>query len=489
MPRRRTENRQARPAVDTDPYTLLEFGDEPDACCPAQPALEADPYTLCCSIMESVADGILAIDLDHNITAFNPAASGITGVPRDQAIGRKFFDVLHPDIPEEECPVCRAMATGDTIAGRRVTIINSAGDEVTLNVSAAPLRDQRGKIVGGVQALRDMSAVERLRKELTQSYTYQDIVGKNVRMRQLFKILPAIAESESTVLIEGESGTGKELFARAVHDLSPRQSGPYIVVNCGALPETLLESELFGYKKGAFTDAKHDKPGKFELARRGSIFLDEVESVTRAVQVKLLRVIQEREFEPLGGTKPVKADVRIIAASNRPLRDLVAQGRFRDDLFYRLNVVTLELPPLRERRDDIPLLTECFVSQFNVAKGKEIAGVSPAALRVLTEYDFPGNVRELQNVIEHAFVLCEGGLIDLQHLARSVIGDSPGMSADHTETDRGGQASPKPFALAEADVIRAALAQHNGHRGRTASELGISLTTLWRKMKRYGISV
>jgi PAS domain S-box-containing protein len=443
----------------------------------------------CCSIMESVADGILAIDLDHNIIAINPAASALTGVPRQQAIGRKFFDVLHPDVPEEDCPVCRAIATGETIAGRRVKIINAAGDEVALNVNAAPLRDKTGNIVGGVQALRDMSAVERLRKELTDSYTYQDIVGKNARMRQLFKILPAIAESESTVLIEGQSGTGKELFARAVHDLSPRQSGPYIVVNCGALPETLLESELFGYKKGAFTDAKKDKPGKFQLAQRGSIFLDEVESVTRPVQVKLLRVIQEREFEPLGGTRPVKADVRIIAASNQSLRDLVAQGRFRDDLFYRLNVVTLELPPLRERRDDIPLLAERFVSQFNAARGKEIAGVSPATLRVLTEYDFPGNVRELQNIIEQAFVLCEDGLIDLQHLSRSVLGDSPGMNIDHTEIGQGDKDGPKLLALAEADVIRAALAHNNGHRARTAAELGISSTTLWRKMKRYGISV
>jgi PAS domain S-box-containing protein len=453
-----------------------------------QEAPEIDASALCCSIMESVADGILAIDLDHRITAFNPAASALTGMPREQAIGRKFFDVLHPDVPEEDCPVCRAIAVGDTVVGRRITIINAAGDEVVLNVSAAPLRDKSGKIVGGVQALRDVSAVERLRRELTESYTYQDIVGKNARMRQLFKILPAIAESESTVLIEGESGTGKELFARAVHDLSPRQSGPYIVVNCGALPETLLESELFGYKKGAFTDAKRDKPGKFELARRGSIFLDEVESVTRAVQVKLLRVIQEREFEPLGGTRPTKTDVRIIAAGNQSLRDLVAQGRFRDDLFYRLNVVTLELPPLRERRDDIPLLVERFVSQFNAAKGKEIGGVSPAALRVLTEYDFPGNVRELQNIIERAFVLCEGGLIDVRHLTRSVIGDSPGMGIDHAEAAQEDEARRKPFALAEADVIRSALAHNNGHRARTASELGISHTTLWRKIKRHGIS-
>lgn len=455
----------------------------------AQQAHGVDARALCCSIMESVADGVLAIDLDHNITAFNPAASAITGVPQEQAIGRKFFDVLHPDVPEEDCPACRAIATGKAAAGRRITIVNAAGDEVVVNVSAAPLRDKRGKIVGGVQSVRDMSAVERLRRELTESYTYQDIVGKNARMRQLFKVLPAIAESESTVLIEGESGTGKELFARAVHHLSPRQNGPYIVVNCGALPETLLESELFGYKKGAFTDAKRDKPGKLDLAQRGSIFLDEIESVTRAVQAKLLRVIQEKEFEPLGGTRRVKADVRIIAASNQLLRDLVAQGRFRDDLFYRLNVVTLELPPLRERRDDIPLLVERFISQFNAAKGKQIAGISPAALRVLTEYNFPGNVRELQNVIERAFVLCEGGLIDLRHIARSVIGGSPVMNADHPEPLGKDKVVHKPLALAETDVIRAALAHNNGRRARTASELGISPTTLWRKMKRYGISV
>ena len=453
-----------------------------------QPALDADPGALCCSIMESVADGILAVDLDHNITAFNPAASTITGLPREQAIGRKFFDVLSPDIPEEECPVWRAMATGDVIPGRRVTIINAAGDEVALSVSAAPLRDETGNTVGGVQALRDMSAVERLRRELTESYTYQDIVGKSARMRQLFAILPAIAESESTVLIEGESGTGKELFARAVHDLSPRQGRPYIVLNCSTLPETLLESELFGHKKGAFTDAKWDKPGKFQLAQGGSIFLDEVESVTRAVQVKLLRVIQEKEFQPVGGTSPIKADVRIIAASNQPLRDLVAQGRFRDDLFYRLNVVTLELPPLRERRDDIPRLTECFVSRFNAAKGKEITGLAPAAMRVLTEYDFPGNVRELQNVIERAFVLCAGGLIDVQHFPRPIIDASPGPDADYGEPDRKGDGSPKPLALAEADAIRTALSHNHGHRARTASELGISTATLWRKTKRYGIS-
>jgi PAS domain S-box-containing protein len=443
---------------------------------------------LCHSIMESVADGVLAIDVDHNITAFNPAAATITGVRRDEAIGRKCFDVLRAEVCDEGCPAREAMRTKATVTNRRVTLLNAEGKEIVVSISAAPLRDGDGNVVGGVETFRDLSALEWLRKELAQSYTYHDIVGKSARMRQLFRILPAIGESESTVLIEGESGTGKELFARAVHDLSPRQEGPYVVVNCGALPDTLLESELFGYKKGAFTDAKKDKPGKFELAKGGSIFLDEVETLTPAVQVKLLRVIQEREFEPLGGTRPVKANVRIIAASNRLLRNLVGTGKFRDDLYYRLNVVTLDLPPLRERRDDIPLLVDHFMSHFNAAKGREIAGVSPPVMRALMAYDFPGNVRELQNIIEHAFVLCDSRLIDLQHVPRAVA-DALGATLTTPARESNGTASSRtPLRDAEADAIRAALARNSGHRKGTASELGISQSTLWRKMKRYGIS-
>jgi PAS domain S-box-containing protein len=442
---------------------------------------------LCQSIMESVADGVLAIDSDRNITAFNPAAAAITGVPCDQAIGRKCFDVLRGDGCDEACPAREAMATGATVTGRRVTILNADGKETIVSISAAPLRNSDGHVVGWVETFRDLSALEGLRKELAQSYTYGDIVGKSTRMRQLFRILPPIAESESTVLIEGESGTGKELFARAVHDLSPRQEGPYVVVNCGALPETLLESELFGYKRGAFTDAKKDKPGKFELAKGGSIFLDEVETLTSAVQVKLLRVIQEREFEPLGGTKPVKANVRIIAASNRQLRDLVATGRFRDDLYYRLNVVTLDLPPLRDRRDDIPLLVDHFVRHFNFAKGKEIAGVSPSVMRALMAYDFPGNVRELQNIIEHAFVLCDGSLIEWHHVPRAVADQGQDPHLDVPPEPRRQASGRTLLEDAEAAAIRAALARNRGHRTRTASELGVSPSTLWRKMKRYSI--
>lgn len=441
------------------------------------------------SIMESVAEGIMAVDVDRNITAFNPAAEAITGIPRDEAIGRKCFDVLRADACEDRCPVLEAMATRDIVANRRVTILNSGGNEVPLSVSAAPLRSGAEGVVGAVETFRDLSGVEKLRKELTDSYTYHDIVGKSAPMRRLFKILPPVAESESTVLLEGESGTGKELFARAIHDLSPRRDHPYIIVNCGALPETLLESELFGYKKGAFTDAKKDKPGRFELAEGGTIFLDEVETLSLATQAKLLRVIEQRTFEPLGGVTPVNADVRIIAATNRPLRDLVGEGKFRDDLYYRLNVVTLELPPLRERRDDVPLLIDHFVEYFNIMKGKDIAGVSSVVADAILRYAFPGNVRELQNIIEHGFVLCEGGRIELRHLPRFVTGDSIGGRAGGATVEQAPASGSTALAEAEAHAIRTALASHANHRKRTALELGISPTTLWRKMKRYGITI
>jgi len=325
-----------------------------------------------------------------------------------------------------------------------------------------------------------------LRRELGYDEALERIIGTSTAVKNMKKLIKQIASTDATVLIEGESGTGKELFARAVHDLSPREQGPYVVVNCGALPDTLLESELFGYKKGAFTDAKRDKPGKFDLANGGTIFLDDVEALTPAVQVKLLRVIQEREFEPLGGSKPVKADVRIIAASNRPLRGMVSTGRFRDDLFYRLNVVTLELPPLRERQDDIPLLVDYFVGFFNDAKGKMIAGVAPAAMRALMSYAFPGNVRELQNVIEHAFVLCDGGLIEYDHLPR-ILAQVEGDPVDQGETDDAGDTLSRQLGEAEAVTIRTALARNQGRRDHTARELGISPTTLWRRMKRHGI--
>ncbi|NQT85790.1 sigma 54-interacting transcriptional regulator, partial [bacterium] len=299
------------------------------------------------------------------------------------------------------------------------------------------------------------------------------------RIQEIFNILPDIAESDSTVLIEGPSGSGKELFARAIHNLSARRDGPLVVVNCGALPDTLLESELFGYMAGAFTGAKADKPGRIALAEGGTLFLDEVGDTTPALQVRLLRALQEREYEPLGATAPVQADVRVIAATNKPLAELVGQGDFRQDLFFRLNVLKIELPPLAHRREDIPLLAEHFLEHLSRTRGKPLPRISDEVLGLLLRYDYPGNVRELENIIEHAFVLCREPEIQPGCLPRDFL----------EAAARGPALGARRGSVEEAEVrlIREALARHEGHRGKTAAELGIDKSTLWRKMKRYGI--
>jgi len=351
---------------------------------------------------------------------------------------------------------------------------------VPVSISTAILKDKDGNVIGGVETFRDLSEVKELRKELKEKHSFEDIVSKNSRMLELFNILPDVAESESTVLIEGESGTGKELFAKAIHNLSPRRNGPMITVNCGALPENLLEAELFGYKAGAFTDARKDKPGRFEIAAGGTIFLDEIGELSPAMQVKLLRVLQERTFEPLGGTESVKADVRVIAATNQNLDELVKKGRFRQDLFYRINVVRLKLPPLRERKEDIPLLVDHFIEKFNRLKGKGIRTVSPDVMVALMNHNFPGNVRELENIIEHAFVLCQGDTIRINHLP------------DYLRPKQGAEkmiSTARNLEEVEARYIEEVLRRNNYNRSAAARELGIHKTTLWRKVKKLGIKL
>jgi transcriptional regulator with PAS, ATPase and Fis domain len=321
-----------------------------------------------------------------------------------------------------------------------------------------------------------------MRKEIKKQYSYSDIISKNHEIQKLFNILPDIAESDSTVLIQGPSGSGKELFARAIHNQSNRRKGPYVAVNCGALPDTLLESELFGYLKGAFTDAKKDKPGRFALAKNGTLFLDEIGDLSAALQVKLLRVLQEGEYEPLGATKPVKADVRIIAATNSDLAQLLSQGRIREDFYYRINVVKVNLPPLTKRREDIPLLAEHFISKFNMKKNRGIAGVSHEVMEFFMNYDFPGNIRELENIIEHGFVLCRGTVITINHLPQELRESRDGEKRKNPS---------KAFPLKEAErhIILEALRKHNGNRQNTARELNIDKSTLWRKMKKLGIEL
>lgn len=299
-------------------------------------------------------------------------------------------------------------------------------------------------------------------------------------MQRLFGILEQLAESDTTVLLEGESGTGKELFAKAIHSLSHRKDGPIVTINCGALPDNLLESELFGYKAGAFTDAKKDKPGRIALAHGGTLFLDEIGDISPALQIRLLRVMQEKSYEPLGSTKTEKADVRFVTATNKSLENLVKEKKFREDLYYRINVVRLELPPLRDRKGDIPLLVSHFIKRFNDLKGKNISGVKPEVLPVLMAHQFPGNIRELENILDYATVVCKNEHIGIEHL--------PDYLASNVKTEKSDQSiNHEGIKSAERRYIYSALEKNNWNRKATAASLGMHPTTLWRKMKQMDI--
>jgi len=432
-------------------------------------------------ILDSIADGVFTVDRDWKITMFNKAAEKMTGISREEAIGRRCCDVFRASICETECALNRTLQTGKSLINREIYILNAEGRRVPVSISTALLQDENGVIIGGVETFRDLSEIEQLRKELKGHYSFADILSRNHKMQELFDLLPEIASSPSTVLIEGETGTGKELFARAMHDYSPRKSGPFIVVNCGALPDSLLESELFGYRAGAFTDAKKDKPGRLALAEGGTIFLDEIGDISPAMQVRLLRVLQDRIYEPLGATESIKADVRVVTATNKDLDQLVEEGKFRRDLYYRINIVRLHLPPLRERKEDIPLLIENFISRFNRLLSKKISGVSRQVTATLVAHDFPGNIRELENIIEHAFVLCPGGTIELRHL--------PGMFSKAGRPLAETTTSATSLEQMERIFIADALKRNNWNRLAAARELGIHKSTLFRKIKKLGIEL
>jgi PAS domain S-box-containing protein len=430
-------------------------------------------------ILDSISEGVFTVGPDWRITSFNRAAEQITGFQRQEAVGKYCKDVLRADVCETGCTLRQTMQTGKPIINKAVHIIDAQGNRRAISVSTALLKDEEGNVIGGVETFRDMSLIEELRKELHRSYTFEDIISRNHQMQNLFSILPNIAESNTTVLIVGESGTGKELFAHAIHNISPRKNKPFVAVNCGALPDTLLESELFGYKAGAFTDAKKDKPGRFALAEGGTIFLDEIADISPAVQVRLLRFLQERTYEPLGAVSSIKADVRVVAATNKNLEKMVKNGNFRDDLYYRVNVVKLALPALRERREDIPFLIEHFISRFNQLHSKNIGSITDEVLAILLGYDYPGNVRELENIIEHCFVLCEGEIIEAKHLPASV---GPSLKPDKTN-----ESPPATIKQMEIILIRQALRRNKGNKAATAKQLGINKSTLFRKMKAFEI--
>ncbi len=439
-------------------------------------------------ILESISDGVFTVDLDWKVTSFNRAAETITGISRQEALGRYCWEVFRSTMCETGCPLHSTYEHGASTINAQGHIIDRDGRRIPVSVSAALLLDEHGTLLGGVETFRDLSDVELLRQELHSGCQVGDLVSKSRSMATIFKILPRVAQSESTVLILGETGTGKELLAKTIHQLSPRQDKPFVPVNCGALPDTLLESELFGFKAGAFTDAKKDKPGQLSLAHQGTLFLDEIGETSQAFQVKLLRVLQERQFTPLGGTKAHTMDTRIIAASNRDLAALVQEGAFRQDLFYRINVIKLTLPPLRERKEDIPALIDTFIQRYNALFNRNISRVSEKALKLLMDYHYPGNIRELENIIEYAFVLCPAEIIMPEHLPEYLSsGDAQGVSSG----SEGISSSPGPSALqeAEAETILKSLEAHGYNRQRTAQALGMHKSTLYRKMAKHGLQL
>ncbi len=439
------------------------------------------PADLTEMILEAISEGVFTVDPDMNITSFNRAAQEITGVPVERALGRKCHEVFRAAICDGQCPLKESISTGRPSEEAEVEITNANGSAVPLRVRAAALRDADGRLQGGVETFRDVSTERHLVKRITEAYTFCDIKGKSEPMTRLFSIMPDVAASNSTVLITGESGTGKELVARALHDLSSRHEGPFVAVNCGSIPETLMESELFGHLRGAFTGAERERQGRFAAAKGGTLFLDEIAEMPITVQAKLLRALDQGEYTPLGANMPLKAKVRVLAATNRDLEREAAEGRFRQDLYYRLNVLHLSMPPLRDRREDIPVLVDYFLERLAAERGEDRSEIGSAAMGLLLEHNWPGNVRELQNALEHAVVLARGGRVEPRHLPESL------RRRLRPQVEPVKAAADLDLGHREQNAIRRALTMHKGHRAKAAAELGISTTTLWRKIKRYGM--
>jgi PAS domain S-box-containing protein len=440
-------------------------------------------------VLDFIEDGIFSVDKYFKITSFNRAAEIITGVKQKDALGRNCIDIFNTSICKTACPLREAMKKEKQVGGVRIEIKTALKKKLPICVTAGPLFDEKGKIAGGVEIFKDISGIENLKKELDGKYSHYDIVGKSEYMKTLFNILPDIAESDCNVLIEGPSGSGKSLVAKTLHNLSERSKKPFVTVNCGALPDTLLESELFGYEKGAFTDAKKDKPGRFALAEGGTIFLDEIAEMPFHLQVKLLRVIEEKRYEPLGAVVTRKADVRIIAATNKDLSAMVRREKFREDLYYRLKIVNIKIPSLAERREDIEVLARHFINNLNGVKNNKIIDISEKVLKFFAVYDFPGNVRELENILEYAFIFCRDGKLLPEHLpaeCRSFITQMQ-IAPRSEKAILSCVTLDKAVGNAEKVSLVNALERFKGDKKSAARFLKIDYSTLWRKMKKYSI--
>lgn len=434
------------------------------------------------NILESISDGVFTVNNDWEITSFNRAAELITGVQKKDALGQKCFEVFKSNMCEKDCPLRKTMKSGKPLIDKNGYCLSKAGSRIPISVSTALLKDENGVLLGGAETFRDLSELEKLRNELLSRGPHPVFESKSPSMQNIISILPSVAESSSSVLIQGETGTGKEVLARTIHVLSPRKNKPFIAINCGALPESLLESELFGYKKGAFTGADKDKPGRFALAEGGTLFLDEIGDISPALQVKLLRVLQEHEYEPLGAIKPAKTDVRILSATNRNLEELIEQNKFRQDLYYRINVINMILPGLKDRKEDIADIAQSFLETFSTRLNKKTAGFDSGVFKVFYEYSWPGNIRELENAVERMVVLAKGSILTKDLLPPALL-----------QSIQEKKAVPEAATVAEAryeaekDCIINTLNANNWNKTKTAADLKIDKATLWRKMKKLKI--
>ena len=433
------------------------------------------------AILNSISEGVMTLDKDWKIASWNRAAERITGYHREEVLGKECMKLLRTSLCGDDCPVDRALSCDEPYHDIEVAMRNKRDEVVHLLVNAAPLYDSDGRIIGGLETFRDVSQSHWMREELQQHYGYSNIVGSSDAMKKVYEVLASLINTDTTVLIQGESGTGKELAARALHFYGPRKDKSFVAINCSALSEGILESELFGHAKGAFTGAIRNHEGKLELANGGTLFLDEIAEISQAIQVKLLRVLEEREFQRVGENRSIKVDLRLITATNKDLYKRVLEGSFRDDLYYRISVFPLHLPALRERVEDIPLLIDHFIKKFNKQMGKSVQGIANRVLEILEAYAWPGNIRELSNAVEHAFVHCKGTLIHPTDLPQNIGNVATGAVVPPSLR------AQEKLDLVERELIVKALAAADGKKSVTARRLGISRATLWRKMEKYRI--
>jgi PAS domain S-box-containing protein len=434
-------------------------------------------------ILDNLDVGIFTVNRGGLINFFNRAAETISGYDRHQVLGQPCAMIFSGDRAPDVCLLKKSIASGEARSSHQGHMTDKDGVSIPIRANYMALRNEKNIIVGGLATFHDMTLAHQFNRAISNRYTFHDMIGKDPAMRKIFAMVAVVAPSDATVMVEGATGTGKDLLAKVIHSASRRAAKPLVKVNCAAIPENLIESEIFGYVKGAFTGADRDKPGRFSDAEGGTIFLDEIGDLPFPLQAKLLRVLEDREFYPLGSRRISKVDVRIISATNRKLKGLVDRGLFREDLFYRLNVMRIELPPLKERRGDLPLLIRHIARSLCAARAVAPPAIAKTAMQILLNYDYPGNVRELENILEHALIICRETMIQPDHLpdyVRQVRQTGGTPATGDASVDLGSR---------ERRRILATLEKTGGHRRQAARELGMERTTLWRKMKKYDIRV